>query len=160
MFQVHTPIRCWVAAYGFLHRVFGWVVVLRATSQVVCTVRIVHGTIRTVHTISCKSTSNALMMGACTRNTLSYEYINKINKLHHDGIALYFMRKLHGRITLKLPKTCLCLLIWPKHFILLWKPKTRYRSLGLLESTLNQIHTTFQFCTQCFSINFHLLRVL
>ena len=30
MFQVHTPIvrsiRCWVAAYRFLHRVFGWVV--------------------------------------------------------------------------------------------------------------------------------------
>ena len=28
MFRVHTPIirsiRCWVAAYGFLHRVFGW----------------------------------------------------------------------------------------------------------------------------------------
>ena len=33
MFRVHTSIirsiRCWVAAYGFLHRVFGWVVVLR-----------------------------------------------------------------------------------------------------------------------------------
>ena len=32
MFRVHTPIirsiRCWVAAYGFLRRVFGWVVVL------------------------------------------------------------------------------------------------------------------------------------
>ena len=31
MFRVHTPvvrsIGCWVAAYGFLHRVFGWVVV-------------------------------------------------------------------------------------------------------------------------------------
>jgi len=31
-------IRCWVAAYGFLHRVFGWVVVLRAA---VCAVRMV-----------------------------------------------------------------------------------------------------------------------
>jgi len=35
MFRVHTPIirsiRCWVAAYGFLHRVFGWVVVLQKT---------------------------------------------------------------------------------------------------------------------------------
>jgi len=35
MFRVHMPIirsiRCWVAAYGFLHWVFGWVVVLRAT---------------------------------------------------------------------------------------------------------------------------------
>jgi len=34
MFRVHTPIirsmRCWVAACGFLCRVFGWVVVLRA----------------------------------------------------------------------------------------------------------------------------------
>ena len=34
MLRVHTPIirsiRCSVAAYGFLHRVFGWVVVLRA----------------------------------------------------------------------------------------------------------------------------------
>ena len=28
-----------VAAYGFLHRVFGWVVVLRAAAQVVCAVR-------------------------------------------------------------------------------------------------------------------------
>ena len=39
MFRVHTPIirsiRCWVAAYGFLHRVFGWVVVLRAAAWVV-----------------------------------------------------------------------------------------------------------------------------
>jgi len=44
MFRVHTPIirsiGCWVAAYGFLHRVFGWVVVwwCRATES--------HGTIR------------------------------------------------------------------------------------------------------------------
>jgi len=54
MFRVHTPvimsIRCWVAAYGFLHRVSGWVVVLKAAAWVVCTVRMVHGTIRTVHT--------------------------------------------------------------------------------------------------------------
>jgi len=58
MFRVYTSIirsiRCWVAAYGFLHRVFGWVVVLRAAGWVVCTVRMVpcdsHGTIRTVHT--------------------------------------------------------------------------------------------------------------
>ena len=45
MFRVHTPIirsiRCWVAAYGFLHRVFGWVVVLRAAASVVCAVRMV-----------------------------------------------------------------------------------------------------------------------
>jgi len=42
MFRVHTTIirsiRCWVAAYGFPHRVFGWVVVLRAA---VCKVRMV-----------------------------------------------------------------------------------------------------------------------
>ena len=38
----------------FLHRVFGWVVVLRATVWVVCTVRMVTcGTIRTVHS-SCQ----------------------------------------------------------------------------------------------------------
>jgi len=53
MFRVHTSIirsiRCWVAAYGFLHRVFGWVVVLSAAAWVMCTVRMVHGTIRTVH---------------------------------------------------------------------------------------------------------------
>jgi len=42
MFRVYTAIirniRCWVAAYGFLHRVLGWMVVLRAA---VCTVRMV-----------------------------------------------------------------------------------------------------------------------
>ena len=81
MFRVHTPIirniRCLVAAYGFLHRVFGWVVVLRA----------VHGTIRTVHATyaaalrttthpktRCRKPYAAtqhlmlLMMGVCTRN--------------------------------------------------------------------------------------------
>jgi len=45
MFRAHKPIirniRCWVAAYGFLHRVSGWVVVLRAAAWVVCTVRMV-----------------------------------------------------------------------------------------------------------------------
>jgi len=37
MFWVHTPIirsiRSWVAAYGFVDRVFGWVVVLRAEAE-------------------------------------------------------------------------------------------------------------------------------
>ena len=37
MFRVHTPIirstGCWVAACDFLHRVFGWVVVLRPTQR-------------------------------------------------------------------------------------------------------------------------------
>jgi len=66
MFRVHTPIirsiRCWVAAYGFLHRVFWWVVVLRAAAWVVCTVRIVPcGTIRTVHT-----TFHFISWGSCT----------------------------------------------------------------------------------------------
>ena len=36
MFRVHTPIirsiGCCVAEYGFLHRIFGWVVVLRAAA--------------------------------------------------------------------------------------------------------------------------------
>jgi len=49
--SVHTPIirsiRCWFAAYGFLHRVFGWVVVLRGA--VYGADGAVHGTIRTVH---------------------------------------------------------------------------------------------------------------
>ena len=43
MFRVHMPIvrniRCWVAAYGFLHRVFGWLVVLRAAAWVMRMVR-------------------------------------------------------------------------------------------------------------------------
>ena len=35
---------------GFLHRVFGWVVVLTAAAWFVCAVRMVpHGTIRTAH---------------------------------------------------------------------------------------------------------------
>jgi len=45
MFRVHTSInrsiRCLVTAHGFLHRVFGWVVVLRAAAWIVCTVRMV-----------------------------------------------------------------------------------------------------------------------
>jgi len=45
MFRVHMPIirriRCVVAEYGFLHRVCGMVVVLRAAAYVVCTVRMV-----------------------------------------------------------------------------------------------------------------------
>ena len=39
MFRAHTPIirsiRCWVAAYGFLYRVCGWVVVLVAVDDAV-----------------------------------------------------------------------------------------------------------------------------
>ena len=57
MFRVKTPIIrsiiCWVGAYGFLHRVCGWVVVLRAAAWVVCTVPMVthrHRTIGTVYT--------------------------------------------------------------------------------------------------------------
>jgi len=58
MFRVHTPIirsiRCWVATYGFLHQVCGWVVVLRAAAWVVCAVRMVpcesYGTVRIAHT--------------------------------------------------------------------------------------------------------------
>jgi len=32
-----------------------------------------------------------LMMGVCTRNMSSKEYINKITLLHQVGISLYFM---------------------------------------------------------------------
>ena len=42
-FRVNTPIirriKCWFSAYGFLHRVFGWMVVLRAAAYVVYAVR-------------------------------------------------------------------------------------------------------------------------
>ena len=42
-----------------------------------------------------------LMMGVCTRNMSSYEYINKITLLHQVGISNYFMRKMHGQTTFK-----------------------------------------------------------
>ena len=45
MSRVHKPInrsiRSSVAAYGFLHRIFGWVVVLRDAAWVVFMVRMV-----------------------------------------------------------------------------------------------------------------------
>ena len=91
MFRVHTPIirsiRCLVAACGFLHRVFGQVVVLRASAQVVYALWMLHGTIHTVHTTNtaalktttrpktqCRKPYAAtqhlilLMMGVFTRN--------------------------------------------------------------------------------------------
>jgi len=113
MFRVHTPIirsiRCWVAAYGFLHRVFGWMVVLRAVAYGADgAVRL--GTIRTAHTTytaALKTTTHPktryrkpyaatqhlmlLMMGVCTGNMSSWEYINKITLLHQIGVSLYFM---------------------------------------------------------------------
>ena len=73
-----------------MHRVFGWVVVLGAAALVVCRVRMVHGTIRTVHTTytaalktttypkpRCRKPYAAiqhlmlLMMGVCTQNMSS-----------------------------------------------------------------------------------------
>ena len=73
-----------------------------------CTVRMVHGTIRTVHTTysaALKTTTHPktwcrkpyaatqhlmlLMMGVCTQNMSSQEYINKITLLHQVGISLY-----------------------------------------------------------------------
>ena len=55
MFRVHTPIirsiRCWVAAFGFLHRVFGWMVVLRAAAKVVCAVQMVSCDCRTAPSV-------------------------------------------------------------------------------------------------------------
>ena len=54
MFRVHSPIissiGCWFAAYGYLHRVFGWMVVWRAATWVVCTVQ---------KTICCNTNANA-----------------------------------------------------------------------------------------------------
>ena len=43
----------------------------------------------------------APMMGVCTRNMSSQEYVNKINLLHQGGITSYFMKKMHGQTTLK-----------------------------------------------------------
>ena len=40
-----------------------------------------------------------LMMGVCTRNMSSWEYINEINLLHQAGISNYIMRKMHGQTT-------------------------------------------------------------
>jgi len=42
-----------------------------------------------------------LIMGVCTRNMSSKEYINKITLLHQVGNSNYFMRKMHGQTTLK-----------------------------------------------------------
>ena len=42
-----------------------------------------------------------LMMGVCTRNVSSWEYINKITLLHQVGIPHYFTRKMHCQTTLK-----------------------------------------------------------
>ena len=42
------------------------------------------------------------MMGVCTRNMSSYDYVNKITLLHEVGISNYFMRKMHGQTILKL----------------------------------------------------------
>jgi hypothetical protein len=79
-----------------------------------------HGTNRTVHTTyaaalriithpktRCRKPYAAterlmlLMMGVCTRNMSSYEYIHKITLLHQVGISHYFMRKMHGQTTPK-----------------------------------------------------------
>jgi hypothetical protein len=128
MFRVHMPIirsiRCWVAAYGFLHRVFGWMVVLRAAAWVVLKVRMVpsygtNSTVHTTYTAALKTTTHPKtrcrkpyaetqhlmlpMMGVCTRNMSSYEHINKTTLLHQVGISNYFMRKMHGQTTLKKP---------------------------------------------------------
>jgi len=43
-----------------------------------------------------------LMMGVCTRNMSSKEYINTVTLLHQFGISSSFMRKMHGQTTLKL----------------------------------------------------------
>ena len=121
MFRVHTPIirsiRSWVTAYGFLHRVFGLVVVLRAAAFARC------GWCRatapsTPRTRPTQRLSRSppiqklgkpyaaaqhlmlVMMGVCTRNMSSWEYINKITLLHQVDISNYFMRKMHGQTTL------------------------------------------------------------
>ena len=56
LFRAHTPtirnVRCWVAAYGLLHRVFGWVAVLSSQDR--------HPSKNSMQkTICCNSTSDA-----------------------------------------------------------------------------------------------------
>ena len=120
MFRVHTPIirsiRCWFAAYGFVHRVFGWVVVLRAAAQVVCMVQILPRTICTVHTThaaALKTTTHPktrcrkpyaatqhlmlLMMGVCIRNMSSKNALIKLPCC----IKLAFQVIAWGRCTVK-----------------------------------------------------------
>ena len=58
-----------------------------------------------------------LMMGVCTRNMSSYEYINQITLLHQVGISDYFMRKMHGQTTLKFIQTCWLIISPVRNFI-------------------------------------------
>jgi len=116
--SVRTPIirsiRCWVAAYGFLHRVFGWVVVLRGADGAV------HATIRTVHTIyavplkttthpktRCKKPYAAtqhlmlLVMGVCTETCRAKNTSIKLPSC----IKLAFQFISCGRCTVKQPSS-------------------------------------------------------
>jgi len=130
MFRAHTPIirsiRCWFAAYGFLHRVCGWVVVLRAAAWVVC--------IRMVRTVPCTArhrprhthdlrsgsqdhhpSTNSVQKTICPKSTsnapddgrMHPKHVelrkHKINSLHEVDISYYFMRKMYGQTTLKWP---------------------------------------------------------
>ena len=76
--SVHTPIirsiRCWVAAYGFVHRVFGWVVVLRAAADKTYAAALkttTHPKTRCTKPYAATQHLMLLMMGVYTRNMSS-----------------------------------------------------------------------------------------
>jgi len=129
MFRAHTPIirsiRCWVAAYGFLHRVFGWVVVLRAAAWVVCTVRMVLCTVHTTYAAALKTsthpTKNSVQKTICFNSTsnapddgcMRQKYVElrihkiKLNYLVASScISRYFMRKMHSQTNPKITDHC------------------------------------------------------
>jgi len=77
-YAIIRSIRCSVAAYGFLHRVFGWMVVLRAAAWVVCTVWMDPHTTQSTSKIVFKQCSclgkhpRQQLPTVCTQNQLSY----------------------------------------------------------------------------------------
>ena len=122
MFQVHTPIirsiRCWVAAYGFLHRVFGWVVVLRSAAWFVCTVWMVHHPHRTRNPRSSSQdhhpSKNSVQKTICYNSTSNAPaYVPEICRAKNISIKLPCCIKLAfhiiswGRCTVKQPSSFL-----------------------------------------------------
>jgi len=98
-------------------RVCGANVVVRVARHTICTVHTTYAVAlkTTIHLETrCKKPYAAtqhlmlVMMGVCTRNMSSYEYINKISLLHQVGISNYFMRKMHGQTTLMYESNIVC----------------------------------------------------
>ena len=148
------------SAYGFLHRVFGWVVFLRAAAQVVCAVQMVPcSTTHTTYAAVLKTTTHPktrcrkpyaanqhlmlLMMGVCTQNMLSYEYINKFTLLHQVGISNYFTRKMYGQTTLK----------YKDHLSLRGCYNLNKHTSSPTSTTLQSEHSPMTNCTQYFVLH-------